>query len=349
MAVRAFAAAAPATGAHAQEAATPPAIACGFLLRAAPRVAGGMAADSVRRLDELPRLVTIQPGQAGGARERIRLERTRGWIGVQMTEMSETRVTSDGRWVRYCDYPVVVSVEPASPAAHAGLEAGDTVWAYNGVDLRSSGEVPLDRLMVPDDTVRFGVRRNGRALDLPVVVARRPDGPGSWGQPGPGRVGYSYVIVTPSPAPRAASAPGTPAPPNVPPAIRASDEARVRAALRRGAEAGLAPMAPLPPTVPMLLGLGSSALAGAQLVAMDDDLRAVVGTKRAGILVLRVAEGTPASEAGLRAGDVIVSANGRAVAAPAALQQVFLRDGDSRALQLRVERKGKGRDVTLRW
>lgn len=303
----------------------PPApIACGFLLRQGQHVMPGQAGDSVRRSGEVPRLVSTLRAQLGNG-ERIRIERSRGWIGVQMTEVIEARTTADGRLVRYCDYPVVVSVEPASPAERAGLESGDTVWAYNGVDLRRVGEVALDHLLIPDDTLRVGVRRSGRALTFPLVVARRPEGM----HVSPGSASYSYVFVTPGP--RGPGVPSAPSP-------------------ARSAAPVAAPLPPPPPAAPLFFpfGSGGSALAGAQLVAMDDDLRAAVGAK-AGVLVLKVAEGTPAGEAGLRAGDVIVSAGGRAVTAPAALQQIFLREATARALPLRVERRGKTREVVLRW
>jgi serine protease Do len=93
---------------------------------------------------------------------------------------------------------------------------------------------------------------------------------------------------------------------------------------------------------------GPSALAGAQMVSIDDDLGEVVGT-RSGVLVVKVVEGTPAAAAGLRAGDVIVTAGGTAVTSAALLQRQFYRAGDERVVTLHVVRRGKARDVSVKW
>jgi serine protease Do len=108
------------------------------------------------------------------------------------------------------------------------------------------------------------------------------------------------------------------------------------------------------PLIPALVtgGMGPLALAGAQLVALDDDLRGVLDvspTVSGGVLVLKVLPDTPAADAGLRAGDVIASAGGRAVATPRALQRALVEGRDGRTLVLRVDRKGQGREVVLRW
>jgi S1-C subfamily serine protease len=276
---------------------------------------------------------------------RVQLGGTsRGWLGVFARELNETRVTAEGRFVRYCDYPVVVSVEPDSPAERAGLVAGDTIVAYNAKDLKQWGEVPLDRLLHPGDTLRVGLRREGRSVVLPVVVGQVPANR---------RMGFSYVVFGPEGAAVTTPPPdvfvSTLTPPDEPTPPR--PRMQLRASTRRPEElaaAAMVPIAPLPP-VPLAMSWGSSAaLAGAQVVAMDEDLRAALGAK-SGVLVLRVGEGTPAGESGLRAGDVIVVANGRAVNTPMVLRQALERASSDRAVTLRVMRRGRAREVTLRW
>ena len=322
----------------------------GLLLR---QRSGGPPGDSLpdaiaRRLLETQRMIATGDGprDAGGG-GRMRISLVRGWVGLHTSEISETRLAPDGRYVRYCDYPVVVSVEPASPAQRAGLEAGDTIVAYNGVDLRQGSEIALDRLLVPEDTVRVNVRRDGRPLVLPLVVGRRAEGPTGdvWTSFSAGSAtGFGFVVVNPDRSrtvavPRGASAGGAPQP----------NAARGTARERVGVELnGMTPFG----AGPFAIGFGGSglsAVAGAQMTAMDDDLRAAMIGGKSGVLVLKVADGTPASEAGLRAGDVIVSAGGADVTSPAAIQQAFLRTRQDRALPLRFARQGKVREVTLRW
>lgn len=70
---------------------------------------------------------------------------------------------------------VVQRVKPASPAALAGLLEGDVVTDINGTATPSMGMLLLNlRLHQPGETVRLGVSRAGRRLDLPVTLSERP-------------------------------------------------------------------------------------------------------------------------------------------------------------------------------
>ena len=341
-----------------------PTTACGTVVRRgfAPSAAGD-STTGARALIELRRVTETQRaavasamaggGAAGGGANgggRVRLLGTRGWLGVQASELSEMRLTGEGRVVRYCDYPVVVTVEPGSPASRAGLEAGDTIVAYNGSDLRAAGEIALDRLLVPDDTLRIGLRRSGRPLTLPVVIGRAPAA-GSLQALSTNGPGFTYVVIN-NGVPETMTAPVAPTMAGATPAA-APRVGRLRVATRPP-DAPMTPGAPSAAFVPAPSTLfsfgfgGAGAMAGAQVVAMDDDLAAVVGV-RSGVLVVKVIDGTPAGSAGLRSGDVVVTADGVAVTSPAMLQRALLRAGDERAVRLRVSRRGKARDVSLRW
>ena len=292
---------------------------------------------------------------------RVLLRRPSGWLGVNTVDVSDLRVTPAGRVVRYCAYPVVVTVEPGSPAEKGGLASGDTIVAYAGRDLLKGGEVELDKLLVPGQTLKVTVRRDGRTTVKPVVVGERPTYTFFRSIPLEGevrvytertangqtiiteRVGVGervdvrtprpprvYGSVTPAAAPSAPVAPSTPAPPAVWGDVPA-------------------PVPALPP-VPYVIGYGGpSVVVGAQVVAADDDLREALRADARGLLVVKVLPGTPAAQAGLRGGDVIVRANGMEVLTPTALHRMVLRVTEARALVLKVDRRGQEKDVTLRW
>ena len=286
---------------------------------------------------------TMMEHSARTPEARVGVRRPLGWVGVNTAESSLMRWTGDGRVVSYCAYPVVVSVEPASPAERAGLAAGDTLVAYDGRDLVKSAEVALDRVLVPGRTVRVTVRRGGKKVVRPLVVGERSAI--AWRQLPPGTVAGV--------APRAPRPPRAPLPPGEAPLTRFVPAAPI-ASLDPMGSLPPAPDAPDSPTLPrppaafaFAYSTGVSGFAGAQLVAVDADLREALGTAD-GVLVLKVLPGTAAADAGLRAGDVIRRVDGREVRSPAAVQRLGGRS-PARALKLDVERRGKRKDVVLRW
>lgn len=274
---------------------------------------------------------------------RVRaLARARGWVGIRTSELSEFRWDGSGRVICYRSYPVVESVEPASPAERGGLAAGDTIVAYQGRDLVRDGPIALDRLLVPGQTLAVRVRRDGRTTERQVVIAPRP------AVLAPAFGGREFLI-----------APAAPPPPEVlrelerRRALAAGDVARA-GTMAVGSSAPTARRVPPLPPAPFAVSIdmgGPAMLAGAQLIALDDDLRAALADapQGNGVLVLRVLPETPAADAGLRPGDVIVRAAGQLVSAPRAIHAALVSSRESRTLALRVERRGSGRDVTLRW
>jgi S1-C subfamily serine protease len=87
---------------------------------------------------------------------------------------------------------------------------------------------------------------------------------------------------------------------------------------------------------------------GVQTVELDDHLRAQAGTHReAGALVMGVTEGSGAENAGIRIGDVIIGIDGDAVDGSADLGDAVsgLEPGD--AIEVRLDRGGDERTVTL--
>jgi hypothetical protein len=91
--------------------------------------------------------------------------------------------------------------------------------------------------------------------------------------------------------------------------------------------------------------VGMRAVAGAELTALNEGLAQYFGTTH-GVLVLSARQGTPAARAGLRAGDVILQVNDRAVSTVMDLRREIQRArGDQ--VTLRVLRNGTNVDVKL--
>jgi serine protease Do len=256
-----------------------------------------------------------------------------GWMGITHSGPMMVSAKNGALLLTHHGYPRVETVEPGSPAEMAGIEAGDTIVAYDGRDVRTA-TVSLTTLLTPGRRVVVQVRRDGRTKAIPVVIARRPQREvGTWTPMEP----LPPMAPVPPTPPAPDRAPRPPLPPR--PAISGMAPAR-----------GVAPPAPATPAVPAtyVFRWETNAVAGAEVVAMNDDLREAFGGRR-GVLVLGVAEGSPAHESGLRGGDVIVRAGRDSVATPAALQRALRAVKKGRSLQLDVVRKGKARTVELEW
>jgi hypothetical protein len=98
----------------------------------------------------------------------------RGWIGLNLQGLKSEFLNQGHDVVEYLDYPSVVSVDPASPAARAGIVPGDVVVAYDGFDLRTH-RLDLAQILRPERTVAVTVRRDGEVREVPIVVSHVPD------------------------------------------------------------------------------------------------------------------------------------------------------------------------------
>jgi S1-C subfamily serine protease len=84
----------------------------------------------------------------------------------------------------------------------------------------------------------------------------------------------------------------------------------------------------------------------AQAVSVPQKQRAAAGTETA-LIVLAVKDGSPAAEAGLLVGDLLLSVDGRNLTSPDDLLDLLVGDRIGRAVSLRVLRGGVPADVNV--
>ena len=236
-----------------------------------------------------------------------------GWLGVSFS--SNFRIVErpgETRLFHFEEYPVVEAVEPASPARRAGIEVGDLLLAFKNKDLRAE-PVALDQMLAPGTRLPVRLKRGNATQTVTVIVGERPRG------------AWAVEVDAPPRAPRVQATPEVWVPSQSP------------------------TTAPLPPQAPInVYALSSSivSLAGAEMAQLPVEMREQVGAS-GGLLVLRVGQGTPASRAGLRSGDVLVKVNGKAIRSSRDLRAAF--ESSDRALELDLVRKREMMTVRMKW
>lgn len=199
-----------------------------------------------------------------------------GYLGIETLEISNENFGKYGLpGVRGVAIKKVVE---GSPAEKAGLQSGDVIVRVNGDEITSTRK--LTRIVseiAPDHTGRFTIFRGGSERELSVTVGKRPM-PKFDETIGFGRLGEM---------------PDFPTPPDAP--------------LIEGF-----PRAPREPGQPMVWALGNRRQIGIGTTTLTKQLADHFGVD-GGVMVSSVRENSPAAKAGLKAGDIIVEANGKAV------------------------------------
>ena len=269
------------------------------------------------------------------ARFSMRTVAPTGYLGVHLLESKITMASAAGAITNYCDYPVIEAIDPDSPAARAGLSAGDTVLAYNGRDVQ---KIPVNysELVVPGQVLRVRVKRAGKTRESAITVGARKD--------------ERNTFVMRAPCPAGATCTSSSLSFNT----DGRDTVRVRRVAAGAVVPGRMPMpqgnvSALPPAAfeSMFSGGSIAIIAGAQLSALDGELAQSLGVEP-GILVMLVPAGSPAADAGLRVGDVIRTVNGTPVRDLLLLGRAYNTPG-AREIKLTVSTRNIGtRTVLLR-
>lgn len=243
----------------------------------------------------------------------------RGWFGVTISDNG----IFDGSGRAFFDgYPIVSEVEPRSPAARAGVRAGDVLVSFNSHDMKGTS-LQLRNWLQPGAPFVLRLRRNNAVRDVRGRLGVRPEG---WAPKT--QVAITTIEGLPARAP-------------------AMPTRRIVTLLPTPIPAGLPPV--LLPA--FSYGGGVYPFAGAEFTALNDDLSEVLGVKAEGIFVTTVMEGSPARASGLRGGDVVLAADSIKLDNPVALVRAIREAGasDRTTLRLEILRKRKPMTVLLRW
>ena len=303
-----------------------------------PQIQMALARLEALRVQEQPRFFEDQKLKTA-IKDMMRLEqeltlrqtsptrRPRGWLGV--TFSSDRTVDREGRISFTVDeYPQILSVDPDSPAAQAGVRSGDVLLAMNGRDVVRQGPIPLSELLTPGETVKLRVQRGRERKELPVRVGLAREM----------RVRVAPGIAMPRAVPGASPGVYAPQPP-VPPGVRV-----VPARPPEGSSASTWVVTTDGMTI------WGAAMLGAQFTTLDRDQRDALGAED-GVLVMRVQPNSVADDAGLRGFDVVVRVDGERATSPDDLRHAITRARQAGAdsVVVTVVRKAKERKVTLRW
>jgi S1-C subfamily serine protease len=264
----------------------------------------------------------------------------RGYLGITLSSEQRTELR-DGKVFTVFESPTLIeSVVPDSPAARGGLSAGDTILAFGKLSV--PGAVPFADVLTPGERLTVKVRRGGRERQVLVTVGTVEPGSATMASTDPGTVRWCWGEDCPAVG---AHAPRAPLSPQAPSAADAPTPPKAPAA-----PTAASPGAPPSATRFSFWSSNDNSVAGAVMTTITSELEELTGVDE-GILVLRVAPGTPAATSGLRGGDVILRVNDEDCEEVRDLQIAVQRASSrgARSVQLVVSRKHNEREITLRW
>src|SRR6185295_4313691 len=228
----------------------------------------------------------------------------RSFLGVELGEI--TRDTVQRLKLREERGALIEEVTAGSSAAEAGLLSNDVIVKWDGESIESAREVSRHiRETPPGRSVRLGVIREGREIEINLKMGERQ------------AIITRPRIVSTTPIARAELRAE---------AMRAREEARAattrareetRAAVAQAREEARA-------AVRVREQVHVTGRLGVQLQSMTPQLAEYFGlSKRSGALVVFVYADSAAAKAGLKAGDVILSAGGQTVETPMELRHAL--------------------------
>ncbi|MBU6464129.1 MAG: Do family serine endopeptidase [Bradyrhizobium sp.] len=99
---------------------------------------------------------------------------TRGWLGVQVQPV--TADIADSLGLKQARGAIVDNPQDGSPAAKAGIEAGDVITAVNGAEVKDARDLARHISMIaPGTSVKLDVLHQGQAKTLTVALGEMPN------------------------------------------------------------------------------------------------------------------------------------------------------------------------------
>jgi serine protease Do len=98
---------------------------------------------------------------------------TRGWIGVQIQPV--TSEIADSLGLKSAKGALVSQPQDDSPAAKAGVEAGDVITAVNGEEVKDARDLAKKiGSMLPHNTVKLAILRDGKEKTISLTLGEMP-------------------------------------------------------------------------------------------------------------------------------------------------------------------------------
>ena len=99
---------------------------------------------------------------------------TRGWLGVQVQPV--TADIADSLGLKQARGAMVDNPQADSPAAKAGIEAGDVITAVNGTDVKDSRDLARTiSMMAPGTSVKLDVLHKGTSKTMTLALGEMPN------------------------------------------------------------------------------------------------------------------------------------------------------------------------------
>ncbi len=99
---------------------------------------------------------------------------TRGYLGVQVQPV--TAAIADSLGMKKAEGAMVDQPQDGSPAAKAGIEAGDVITTLNGTPIKDARELARTvAMLAPDSAVKLEILRHGEMRTVTVTLAQMPN------------------------------------------------------------------------------------------------------------------------------------------------------------------------------